>query len=898
MTTRRERKRHALAEVKAAKQNIKRLPASERRLARKALRAEWRSRRRELRGLPRGERARARRAIKVEKKLYHRPRRFIAWAVAAVLVAVLAFAAAPFVGVIKNLLSLEIDSSSPEALAARTAGSEVSARVAEEGIVLLTNDDGALPLSGDRINVFGFESFNLRYGGAGSGAANLSEATTLYESLAAHGITPNADLIAVHEDAGAQSSLESSPGVIGLVKALLSRNAETEPAPDHLTPEVLAAAREHSATALIVIGNDGAEASDFTPEQLRLTANQRALLERVTGAFDDVIVVVNSGNQMELGFLEEYPQITAALNLGTPGPYGAEALARILTGEVNPSGRLTVTYAYDVESAPATANFGDFRYSNANRAFLDYEEGIYVGYRFYETYYDDEDAYGDAVQFPFGHGLSYSTFEWDAPEPRLSDGTIAVDVAVTNTGQVAGKDVVQVYVSVPHTPGGPEKSAIELVGYAKTALLDPGETQELTVEFEVRDLASWSSPAGGYILDAGSYEIAISTDVHSPVLTHVLELEQQTFTHDGVTGVELATRFADVEGDLTYLSRADWQGTFPTTPEGEREASAELLAAMDPVFAPAPGGAPAHGQENGLRLDDLTGVPMDDPRWGEFLEQLTVDEQIDLFIKGAWQTTEVERLGIPTAVLLDGPAGLNYFFGSFEAAAYPTEVVVAATWNDDLARAVGEAVGEEAAAYGVQGWYAPGMNLHRSALGGRNFEYFSEDPLLSGRMGANMVKGAQDRGITVFMKHFVLNDQEINARSGVNVWVAEQALRELYLRPFEIAVKEGGATGAMSSFIHLGPRWAGGHDVLLGEVLRGEWGFEGLVTSDAVLGGFMNAEQAARAGNDIMLTSLVPGGESSIREALDADPAGVGRALRDRVHQILYMVANSSAMEP
>ncbi|HLS01711.1 MAG TPA: glycoside hydrolase family 3 N-terminal domain-containing protein, partial [Beutenbergiaceae bacterium] len=295
-------------------------------------------------------------------------------------------------------------------------------------------------------------------------------------------------------------------------------------------------------------------------------------------------------------------------------------------------------------------------------------------------------------------------------------------------------------------------------------------------------------------------------------------------------------------------------------------------------------------------LADMAGVPKDEPLWEEFLDQLTLDEQVELFTKGGWQTAEVERLGIPVAKFLDGPAGLNYFFGSFDAAAYPTEVVIAATWNTQLARDVGEAVGQEAAAYGVQGWYAPGMNLHRTAMGGRNFEYFSEDPLLSGTMGAGMIAGAQDQGITVFMKHFVLNDQEINARSGVNVWVDEQALRELYLRPFEIAVKEGHAHGAMTSFIHLGPRWAGGHDLLLTEVLRGEWGFDGLVTTDAVLGGFMDPEQAARAGNDIMLSTVLPGAEKNLRSALEDDPVGLGWALRERVHQILFTVANSSAV--
>lgn len=898
MTSRRDRKQQTTAQVRALKAEIKGLAKSERRQAKKDLKAQWRERKQEIAALPRSERPAQRRALKREKKIYHRPRRFTAWGMVAVLIGVVAFAAAPFVGAVSNLLSLDVDSSTSAAVDARQAAQEISAGVADEGLVLLQNEDGTLPLAEDRINVFGFESFNLRYGGAGSGASDLSSASTLYEALDAHGVTANPDLIAAHEEAGAASEADSSPGLIGLVKSLLTRDSETEPAPDYLTPDVLAQAREYAETAMIVVGNDGAEAVDFTPDQLRLTSHQQDLVEKVADAFEEVIVVVNSGNQMELGFLEEHPSITAAVWIGTPGPFGGEALARTLTGEVNPSGRLPVTYAYDVESAPAVENFGDYRYSNANRAFLDYEEGLYVGYRFYETYFqDDEAGYAEAVQFPFGHGLSYTSFEWAAAEPAVTEEDVTITVEVTNTGEVAGKDVVQIYASAPYQSGAVEKPATELVGYAKTETLEPGDSQDVSVEFPIRDLASWDSRAGGYVLEEGEYELRVATDVHSPVTTHVVDFDEKVYDTDEVTGAQLQNRFADLHGDLTFLSREDWQGSYPQSPEGERTASEELLAEMEPTFTPADGPAPDYGADNSLPLSDLAGAPLDDPRWEDFLDQLTLDEQIDLFINGGWKTAEVERLGIPAATFLDGPAGLNYFFGDFEAAAFPTEVVVAATWNNDLAHAIGDAVGAEAQAYGAQGWYAPGMNLHRSPLGGRNFEYFSEDPLLTGKMGAGMIAGAQSHDIAVFMKHFVLNDQEINARSGVNVWVSEQALRELYLRPFEISVKEAEATGVMSSFIHLGPRWAGGHEALLGEVLRGEWGFEGLVTTDAVLGSFMDPEQAARAGNDIMLSTVLPGAEKSLRSALEEDPAGLGWALRERVHQILHTVANSSAID-
>src|SRR5690625_1454344 len=376
MTSRRDRKQQAVAHIRAIKAEINELPKTERHQAKKDLKAQWRERKKQIAGLPRSARRPQRAALKQEKKIYHRPRRFITWGIVGVLAGVVAFAAAPFLAAMSNLLTVNVDSSTPAAAQAREAAHKVSSAVADEGVVLLTNEGETLPLAEDRINVFGFESFNLRYGGAGSGAADLSSASTLYEALDAHGITANPDLIAAHEEAGAASEADSSPGLIGLVKSWLTRDSETEPAPDYLTPDVLAQAREYAETAMIVVGNDGAEAVDFTPDQLRLTSHQQDLVEKVADAFEEVIVVVNSGNQMELGFLEEHPSITAAVWIGTPGPFGGEALARTLTGEVNPSGRLPVTYAYDVESAPAVENFGDYRYSNANRAFLDYEEGL------------------------------------------------------------------------------------------------------------------------------------------------------------------------------------------------------------------------------------------------------------------------------------------------------------------------------------------------------------------------------------------------------------------------------------------------------------------------------------------------------------------------------------------
>lgn len=905
MATRKEIKQEALARVAAEREATKRWKAeleamtpadrpaakaarrAEERAAKQAAKAERKARRATM---TRAERREDARRERVYRKVKHRPRRIVGWSVVVAVVAIIAVLAAPVVSDISRLLSITVDSSSAEGVAAREHGAEVAEAISDEGLVLLKND-GALPLAETKLNVFSFASFNLRYGGNGSGGSDQSSAVTLYDALDEQGVEVNPDLVATMQEAGAKTETGGGSGLGAIVKMLAGGKAE-EPAPDYLTDDVMAQAKGFSDTALVVIGNDGTESVDMTADELRLTDNQRALFDRVTATFDRVVVVINSGNQMELGFLDEYPQITGAVWIGTPGPRGAVSLAKILTGEVNPSGRLTDTYAVDVESAPATENFGDYRYENADRGLLDYEEGIYLGYRYYETrYLGDEEGYRAAVQYPFGYGLSYTTFDRTASEPVVADGNVSVDVTVTNTGDVAGKDVVEVYASAPYTPGGIEKSAVELAGYAKTASLDPGASETVTVEFALRDLASWDTAGGGrYVLDAGTYDVSVSTDVHSPLATFPVEVaEQQVYDTDETTGEPLENRFGYAEGDLTTLSRDDWEGTYPTDDDLDHEASDAVLETMDPQVVPAEGDAPTTGADNGLQLDDLQGLDYDDPTWDEFLDQLTVDEQIELFSTGAYETASIERLGIPSATLFDSPSGLSFFFGEVTAASYPTEVVVASTWNDELAYDLGESIGAEANAYGVEGWYAPGMNLHRTPMGGRDFEYFSEDPLVSGKMAAGMISGAQSKNVLTFMKHFALNEQEINARlPGVNVFVDEQALRELYLRPFEISVKEGGARGAMSSFVNIGGRWSGGNHQLLQEVLRGEWGFDGVVSTDAVIGGFMDPALAVRNGNDLMLAPLPNATEQATKRAYDADPVGVGEGLRDRVHAVAY----------
>ena len=911
MATRKEIKQEAVARVKderearrARKDELKAMTPEERTAAKasdkaaaREAKAAAKAERVEVRAnLNRAERRALKRRERVYRKVKHRPRRAIGWGITGAAGVGVVALAAPYVGGIMRVASLEFTDDTAEAVAAREAALEVAESISDEGMVLLKNEGDVLPLAGG-VNVFSFASFNLRLGGGGSGGSSIAGAPTLYEALEAQGVGYNTELYATMEDAGAEHSEGSSNAFVQMA-ALALGTGGGEPAPDYLTDEVMSQAAEYSDTAIVVLSTSGGEGSDLAAEDLRLSDEQRALLDTVTAAQDNVVVVVNSGNQMELGFLEEYPEITAAVWMGTPGPQGAVSLAKVLSGEVNPSGRLTDTYAYDVESAPATVNMGDHDYTNVGRSFLDYEEGIYVGYRYYETRFEgDEAGYAEAVQFPFGYGLSYTEFDWDVAEPVVTGDAVTVDVTVTNSGDTAGKDVVQVYFSAPYN-GGIEKSAIELGGYAKTSELAPGESETVTVTYAVQDMASWDTAAGGaYVLEAGDYGISARTDVHAPVAEFTHEVAKDViFGADADTGVEYENRFDYVEGDLTYLSRTDWDATYPVAPDGTETASDEVLALMDPEIAPAQGEAPAYGADNGLMLSDMVGLGYDDPAWDEFLDQLTLAEQAELFSHGAYMSAAIERLGVPSITMLDSPAGLNSLFSSIEAASYPTEVVVASTWNDELAYALGESVGTEANAYGIEVWYAPGMNLHRTALGGRGFEYFSEDPLLTGKMAAAMVSGSQDQGVLTTIKHFVLNDQEVNARSGINVFVSEQALRELYLQPFEIAVKEADAAGAMSSFINLGGSWAGGNEDLLQEVLRGEWGFEGFVSTDAVLGSWMDPELAALYGNDWMLAVFPSTTVKQITAAAESDPAGVGAGLRDRVHALLFTIARTNAV--
>ncbi|MFC3418310.1 glycoside hydrolase family 3 N-terminal domain-containing protein [Salinicoccus hispanicus] len=884
------------AKRKERKQEIAALPGTERKAEIKgdklSRKKQKQQRKEELKTSSRKERRAAKKDARMYRKLKNRPVRFAGWSVLAALLLVIVVTVGPTVASVVGNLSgkhITIDTTSEEADEARAAADQVSEEIADEGLVLLKNDNDSLPLEDEKINVFGSTAFTFKYGGGGSGASDLSRAVNLFDALADAGIDYNEDLYDYY--AGLPELEESvgntDAGIVQVFKGMVSSD-EAAGEPD-VSDEAIDQAKAYSENAMIIVQSEGVEASDISDNQLKLSDEMDRLIEKVTDNFSNVTIVVNAGNTLELGFVEAYPSIQSVIWTGTPGPLGTRSLAEALSGELNPSGRITDTYAYDTESSPASENFGDYKYDNLDKAYLNYEEGIYVGYRYYETFYEgDEEGYNQAVQFPFGHGLSYTTFDWNIVDQELDNDSIELEVEVTNTGEVAGKDVVQLYYSAPYTPGGIEKSAINLVSFEKTGSLEPGESEVLTISYDTRDMASYDISDENYILENGTYEIKLGRNVHEIDDTLDFEIaEDIVYQTDTDTGTEYENRFTESENELTVLSRNDWEGTYPSDQNDSKVASDKVIERVQGHEYNDDVEMPETGAENGLLLEDLKGLDYDDPLWDEFLDQLTVDQMIDYVTEGAYHTREIDEHGIPNTVLMDGPAGFSFFgFKQVEAGAYPTEIVVASTWNKELAYEMGDMIGQEAKAYGIHGWYAPALNIHRSPLGGRNFEYMSEDPVLNGMIGAGMAKGAQDQGVTVFMKHFIMNEQETNARSGLLVWSDEQTMREIHLRPFEMAVKEAGVTGAMSSFSYIDGKWA--NPALLNGMLRDEWGFQGVVSSDAVFG-FMEAPQAVTSGNDLMLDVLTaPDQKQRLEEAHEEHPEAITAGLRNSMHNSLY----------
>ena len=815
---------------------------------------------------------------------------------------------------------------------------EVAEEIMEDGIVLLKNES-LLPLNETKkLNIFGWESINPAYGGAGSGGINdLYDIVSLNQGLENAGFSINQELVDFYNNYGADNPEMS-----------IQKQSWTLPEPpvDTYSDELIKSAKEYSDVAVVVLSrkageghndipmdvkkaaydNNSDEYDDFPEGEhyLQLSQTERDMVDMVCSNFDNVIVVYNGANQFELGFADEYPQIKSVVWCPGTGNVGFNALGKVFSGEVNPSGKTPDTFIYDMTTAPWWNNAEKTEYTNLADmavegmnagtaqvyapAFTNYVEGIYVGYKYYETAAQEGAIdYDKTVQYPFGYGLSYTEFEQKMGELEEKDGQISVDVEVTNTGDVAGKDVVEVYYKPPYTNGGIEKSSANLIEFAKTDLLQPGESQIVTVTFSIEDMASYDeNNAKAYVLEKGDYVISINSDSHTV-------LDQKTYTADAdvvykgenkrASDDTAATNvFEDAKGDITYLSRADHFANYeeataaPASAElGEPYVSEyHLNSNFDKTtYLNDEDVMPTTGADNGLTLADMRDADYDDPRWEKLLDQLTVDEMANMIAMAGYQTAAMDSVGKVATLDFDGPAAINNNFTGVGSIGFPIEVVVASTWNKELAQAWGECMGKISQEMGAEGWYAPGMNTHRTAFGARNYEYFSEDGVLAGNMGAKAVEGARKYGVYSYIKHFAL--YEGNAKM-VSVWSNEQAIREIYLKPFEISVKQGGANAVMVSWSFLGDKWTGECSNLMNTVLREEWGFRGMALTDFFRNnghGFMNADAALANGVDVMLSTF-NGEENNV--ANPEHPTSVLQ-MRNACKNVMYTVVSSWAYD-
>lgn len=782
---------------------------------------------------------------------------------------------------------------------------EIANRIESEGIVLLKNEDNTLPLKNRKVNVFGAASCSIAFAGAaGSGAVRSSDAVGFYDALENAGIEYNKELYNTYAfNTGTLFDLGFISYVITVLKQFFG-GGQSEMSINKISEKAMTNAVEYSDTAIIVIGRVGTEMKDLSIEQLNLTDDEKTMIDKVCNLFENVIVVFNISNIMDMSWLEDYDSVKAAMIMWLPGEVATDSVGRVLTGEVNPSGKLVDTISYDIEDHPASENFGNYTYKGIvgiPKYFVNYSEGIYVGYRYFETLAPEK------VQYPFGFGLSYTDFDWNVTEYSTNKEKISVKVRVKNTGDVAGKDVVQVYFSAPYYEGGIEKSAIELAAYAKTKLLEPNESETLEITFDTRDMASYDSEnEEAWVLDKGEYKIHVAHDVKTFEKSYTYKVNKKVvYKTDDNSGNEIGNLFEDAEGNLTYLSRADVDGTYPTPPS-DYKAPDEVKNSdqrPDPVTE---GEAPKMGVKYDKTIT-LQDVAKDESLWDAFLDQLTLDEMIALITDCGYETTAIDRLGIPNTSDNDGPScvkGKGGLLYSESGLAFPVATALACTWNDDLAEEFGEIIGEEANQLGTHVWYAPGCNIHRSPQGGRNNEYYSEDPLLSGKMSAAVTRGAQSKDIVVTVKHFTANEQETNRQSnGLYTWLNEQSLREIYLEPFEISVKEGNAKGIMSAYNRIGAEWCGGSKALITNLLRDEWGFDGFVITDASIDltgeGYLDPALAVYARNSGILTMLyvisAPQTILSLKLAYAKDPIGMGNAMRLCVYDICRMKMQTTA---
>jgi beta-glucosidase len=853
-----------------------------------------------------------------------------------------------------------------------------------EGMVLLLNDTSngyGLPLSGEDIKVscFGVSSVDIVYSGSGSGSVDTSSSPTLKQALEDVGVQVNSTLWNFYQS-------KNDAGYKRVVANWQTPYFAINEVPWSAVNQAAGSTfMGYSDAAIVVISRAGGEGSDLTAQNfaetssvagnsgsyLELSKEEKELLDEVNTRFNNIIVLINANNQMELGWLQSYKNIRAAMWIGGVGQVGLNAVASAIVGGVNPSGRLVDTYAYDVRSAPASVNAGnnfwienypkDAAYADEADQYLVESEGIYVGYRYYETRYEDvvlnrtnvgNYNYDDVVQFPFGYGLSYTQFAYKNYRVINNGDSFTVSVTVKNEGDVAGKEVVQVYGQSPYTDydiiNKVEKSSVQLVGFAKTKILQPDEECTVTIDVPMSVFAAYDyTNAKTYILDAGKYYLAVGTNAHN-ALNNILtakgytiydgmtyngsaslaysfsvdKLDAVTYSVDDITQNAVTNQFDGANicnyedgSGFKYLTRNDWVGTYPAafadrvdekTGEKYKSFSLNLIKMLAPEYDAVDDGVYEEvtvSSVEGLNLATLIGLDYSSQAWEDFIDEISMDDMLTLIRMGAYGNVENEQLNCPATMAKDGPAGLSSTnMGVSNLMSYPTQVVVASTWNVALAEQMGKSVGEEALYVGIQGWYAPALNIHRTAYGGRNFEYYSEDAFISGKMGANVVTGAKSKGLICYIKHFALNDTEgvldsfngiSGSKDGIATFNNEQAIREIYLRSFEIAVKEGGANGVMNAFNRIGAKWCGHSSNLLNEVLRNEWGFVGcVITDNAGLTDYMEIKAGLAAGTDIWLNwnkKWYTIDSSQLTETLVKN-------IKQAAHRALYVTANSAAM--
>lgn len=902
-------------------------------------------------------------AMKVRKGLKH----IVRWQAVLAFVAVITIVVnmicyGPMYSNVSGFLNASKVSLSDETVAQSRATVQ---KVGEEGLVLVKNE-GLLPLAEDTkaLNVFGWDSTNPIFGGTGSGSSDSASATGILQSLQDAGYETNQTLSDMYVEYRADRPTVS-----------MSEQDWTlpEPTADAYTDTIMDEAKSFSDTAVLVIGRSGGENADLPtdmnavikgtyniakdvaslPENfaymngsytnngsyddfeegesyLELSKTEEDLVEKVCSDFDKVIVVINANNAMELGWVEDYDQIGAVILAPGTGITGFEALGEIINGSVNPSGRTVDTYVRDLLNTPTINNIGNHSYSNVkdlndqitaadasavgNLSFVNYVEGIYVGYKFYETAAEEGFIeYDEHVQYPFGYGLSYTTFEKTMENFTDNGSSVSFDVKVTNTGDVSGKEVVEIYYTPPYNNGGIEKASVNLIDFGKTQILEPGASETISFEIAKEDMAAYDSEGikvsgGGYILEAGEYTVSVRSDSHTVN-------DQASFTVDSDIDysqnkresdlIPAANQFEDYSrGDFVQLSRKD---SFANYEKACKAPAAKQYEMSDDIRARVTENAfgtydgtkynndsdtmPTMGADNGLVLFDMKGLAYDDPKWDQLLDQMSFEDMSSLINIGGWQTVEISSVGKIATSDCDGPAGLSNFITGAYGSAYPSEVLMAQTWNKELAYEIGQSMGQEYKDANNFGWYGPAMNTHRSAFAGRNFEYYSEDGVLAGYIAANQMNGAAEHGVYAYIKHFALNDQEINRTSMLLTFASEQAIREIYLKPFEIATKnfEGTSRAVMSSFNWIGTEPSCANSHLLKTVLRDEWGFTGLVESDYDGSyGYMITDHSIRSGNDLML-----GFASAESNVLSDQSATAVNAMRQACKNILYTVGNS-----